>query len=125
MRNHVPLMGPFPTNPEPDMRDLQYRGPAGNVAWPTRLRGEGMRRLPQRRDTQAAPHPRPGTVFTPFWMAAIAWGPNREMHRQVLDKGVKPAHPSAGKLVGFGGPSELLGSEVRTATCRYQGARRV
>ncbi len=88
MRNHVPLMGPFPTNPEPDMRDLQYRGPAGNVAWPTRLRGEGMRRLPQRRDTQAAPHPRPGTVFTPFWMAAIAWGPNREMHRQVLDKGV-------------------------------------
>jgi len=98
--NHVPLMGTgagvFATLSETDMRkilayiwDLQSRGPDGNVA-----RGElafaakGCVGCHTDAQTRAVVSPRPGKVFTPFSMAAIAWGSNRTMHREMWDQNV-------------------------------------
>jgi mono/diheme cytochrome c family protein len=94
--NHVPLMGAFPTVPEADLRkilayiwDLQYRGPEGNVT-----RGElaftakGCVGCHSDGQTGAVVSPSSGRVFTPFSMAAIAWGSNRQMHRKKWDKAV-------------------------------------
>jgi mono/diheme cytochrome c family protein len=94
--NHVPLMGPFPTISEPDMRkilayiwDFQYRGPAGNVTLgQLAFAAKGCVVCHNDADTQAVPYPRPGKVFTPFSIAAIAWGLDRTMHHQMLEKGV-------------------------------------
>ena len=134
--NHVPLMGAgagvFPTVPEGDMRkilayvwDLQYRGPEGNVA-----RGElafaakGCAGCHSDAGTRAVVSPHPGKVFTPFSMAAIAWGSSRRCIGR-CGKGDDLAHPLARRHFRLGRLSELLGSEVRTATCKYQCARRV
>jgi len=94
--NHVPLMGAFPTIPEADLRkilayvwDLQYRGPEGNV---TRgqldFAAKGCVGCHSDAQTRAVLSPRSGKVFTPFSMAAIAWGSNRQMHREMWDKAV-------------------------------------
>ena len=69
--------------------DLQYRGPEGNVA-----RGElafaakGCTACHTDAQTGAVVSPRPGKVFTPFSMAAIAWGSNRRMHREMWNREV-------------------------------------
>ncbi len=98
--NHVPLMGAgagvFSTVPEGDLRkilayvwDLQYRGPEGNVA-----RGElafaakGCAGCHSDARTRAVVSPHPGKVFTPFSMAAIAWGSSLRMHREMGNQGM-------------------------------------
>jgi mono/diheme cytochrome c family protein len=82
----LPLMGPFPAISEPDMRkilayvwDLQYRGPEGNVT-----RGE----LAFAAKGCFVCHSGAGSgkPITPFSMVSIAWGPNRAMHQQMLEK---------------------------------------
>jgi mono/diheme cytochrome c family protein len=94
--NHVPLMGPFPTVSEADMRkilayvwELQYRGPEGNVTQgQLAFAAKGCAVCHIDPATQAVMSPQPGKVFTPFSMAAIAWGPTRSMHQQMRAKGV-------------------------------------
>lgn len=94
--NHVPLMGPFPAISEPDMRgilayvwEIQYRGPEGNVTrGQLAFAAKGCVICHSDTATHAVMSPRPGAVFTPFSMAAIAWGPNRTMHQQMLEKGL-------------------------------------
>jgi len=94
--NHVPLMGPFPAVSEADMRkilayvwELQYRGEEGNVTLgQLAFAVKGCSMCHSDPATHAAVSPRPGKVFTPFSMAAIAWGPTRWMHQQMREKGV-------------------------------------
>jgi mono/diheme cytochrome c family protein len=98
--NHVPLMGAgagvFPTLSEPDMRkilayvwDLQYRGPAGNVTLgELAFASKGCANCHADVQTRAIVNPSSGQVFTPFSMAAIAWGPNRQMHREMGNQNV-------------------------------------
>ncbi len=94
--NHVPLMGAFPTVPEADLRkilayvwDLQYRGPEGNVARGQRaFAAKGCVGCHSNAQTRAPVSPRSGKVFTAFSMATIAWGSNRQMHREMWDKAV-------------------------------------
>lgn len=94
--NHVPRMGPFPVVSEADMRkilayvwELQYRGPAGNITrGQLAFAAKGCVVCHSDAATKAVLSPRPGKAFTPFSLAAIAWGPNREMHQRMLDTGV-------------------------------------
>jgi len=68
---------------------LQYRGPAGNITRGQLVFGaKGCTVCHSDTDTKAVLNPHPGKVFTPFSLAAIAWGPDSEMHRRMLDKGV-------------------------------------
>jgi mono/diheme cytochrome c family protein len=98
--NHVPLMGAgagvFPTLSETDMRkilacvwDLQYRGSEGNV---TRselaFSAKGCANCHSDAQTGAVVSPHPGKVFTPFSLAAIAWGSNLRMHREMWNQQV-------------------------------------
>jgi mono/diheme cytochrome c family protein len=92
--NHVPLMGAFPTVPEADLRkilayvwELQYQGPQGNVSSGRQVfaaKGcsgcHGGARIP------SLLSPGSGKVVTPFSIAAIAWGSNRQMHRALWNK---------------------------------------
>ena len=94
--NHVPLMGAFPTVPEADLRkilayvwDLQYRGPAGNVTrGQLAFAAKGCVGCHSDAQIGAVASARSGKVFTPFSMAAIAWGSDRQMHREIWDKAV-------------------------------------
>jgi len=94
--NHVPLMGAFPTLSEADMRkilayvwELQYQGPEGSVE-----RGElafvtkGCVNCHTDARTGAVVSLRSGKVFTPFSLAAIAWGSNLKMHREMWNQQV-------------------------------------
>jgi mono/diheme cytochrome c family protein len=105
--NHVPQMGTgagaFPTLSEADMRkilayvwDLQVRGPEGNVTHgELAFAAKGCAGCHTDAQTHAVVSPRPGKVFTPFSMAAIAWGANRDvpskmphrMHREMWNQG--------------------------------------
>ena len=88
-------MGPFPAVPDADMRgilayiwDLQYQGPKGNVT-----RGElafsakGCASCHIDARTGQVANLRPGKAFTPFSMAAIAWGSNHRMQREIRSQG--------------------------------------
>jgi len=98
--NHVPLMGgsagagAFSALSETDMRrilayvwDLQYRGPEGNVTLgELAFAAKGCAACHIDPQTGAVVSPRPGKVFTPFSMAAIAWGSDHRMHREMLNQ---------------------------------------
>ena len=94
--NHVPLMGAFPTVPEADLRkilayvwDLQYRGPDGNVPrGQVAFAAKGCAGCHSDTQTRAVVGFHSGRVFTPFSLAAIAWGSNSQMHREMWNKAV-------------------------------------
>lgn len=97
MWNHVPRVQAVPAISPDDMRkvvayvwELQYRGPAGIAS-----RGEvtfmekgciSCHRTPTPKQTPQSP--RPGKTFTATSMVALGWGSGREMHRQMLEKGI-------------------------------------
>jgi mono/diheme cytochrome c family protein len=96
--NHVPLLESVPVLSRDDFKkivayvwELQYRGPHGVAS-----RGERVfdtkgciscHRSPL--PSQRAQSPHPGKTFTPLSMIALSWGPGREMHRQMQEKGVR------------------------------------
>jgi len=103
MWNHVPLMQAVPTVSERDMRkilayvwDLQYLGAEGKVARGSQtFVSKGCISCHRHPATEAPLRPRSNKTFTPFSMVALGWSAGREMHRQMLDKGVAWPHLSA------------------------------
>jgi cytochrome c2 len=96
MWNHVPRMPALPFVSSEDMRkilaytwELQYMGEPGS---PTRGENafERKRCAACHSDAATKAHvsPRPGKTFTPFSIAALGWGPGRQMHQQMLERGV-------------------------------------
>jgi cytochrome c551/c552 len=99
--NHGPLMETMPVIPAADMRkmvayvwELQYRGPSGVASRGERVFENKMCISCHRSPTPkgAAQSPRPGKTFTPYSMAALGWGSGREMHNQMLEKGIRWPH---------------------------------
>ena len=94
MWNHVTQMRHVSAISEPDMRkilayvwELQYRGPTGDPK-----SGEQI----FARDGCTSCHDVRGTVHvTPAFLAATGWGPGREMHQEMIKKGVAWPHLSA------------------------------
>jgi mono/diheme cytochrome c family protein len=97
MWNHVPRVETVPVISLDDMRkvvayvwEIQYRGPAGIAS-----RGEvtfmdkgciSCHRTPTPKETPQSP--KAGKTFTASSMVALGWGSGREMHRQMLEKGI-------------------------------------
>jgi mono/diheme cytochrome c family protein len=102
MWNHAPLMQPVPSVSEGDMRkilayvwELQYLGAGGNVARGLQtFMNKGCIACHRHPTTEAPMRPPAHKTFTPFSMVALGWGTGREMHRQMLDKGVAWPHLS-------------------------------
>ena len=71
-------------------RELQYMGSPGSVT-------QGQRTFERRKcgvchsdaTTKAPLSPRPGQTFTPFSMVALGWGQGRNMHQEMIVKGVR------------------------------------
>ena len=90
MWNHVPLLPTISAVSTEDMRrilawvwELQYHGEAGNA-----LRGQQI--FFDRRCVTCHPaSPRPGKVFTEYSMIALGWGPGRQMHAAMQEKGIR------------------------------------
>jgi mono/diheme cytochrome c family protein len=93
--NHAPLMKPLPAIPQDDFRKIvafawetQYMGRRGNSRSGERVfetagcvschrsPGDGSPMRPQSRGT-----------ITPWSMVTLSWGPARNMHQQMIDKG--------------------------------------
>ncbi len=96
MWNHEPSMKPAPALPLEDMRrilawvwEAQYQGPHGSPKAGERVFAEAGCVDCHRSPANGAPmSPRTGEKFTPWSMVALGWGPAREMHRQMLEKGM-------------------------------------
>jgi len=102
MWNHAPLMQEVPSVSETDMRkilayvwELQYLGAEGNVARGLQIfMSKGCVACHRHPSTEAAMRPLADKTFTPFSMVALGWGTGRQMHRQMLDKGIPWPHLS-------------------------------
>ena len=97
MWNHVPNMPAVPLASADDMRkilaytwELQYSGPPGSVT-------QGASTFERKKcvvchsdsTTKAPLSPRPGQTFTPFSVVALGWGQGRQIHREMIGKGVR------------------------------------
>jgi len=101
--NHGPLAVKAEAVPEPEMRkilayawQLQYMGPEGNVQSGERVFLDkgciSCHRTPGR---QTALRPGGDKVFTPFTIAGLGWAKGREMHREIVEKGMSWPNLSA------------------------------
>ena len=90
MWNHVPLLQTVPSVTTEDMRrilayvwELQYNGPEGNV-----MRGQQLF-FDRRCVTCHQGSPVPGKNFTEYSMVALGWGPGRQMHTAMQERGIR------------------------------------
>lgn len=95
MWNHAPLMK-IHAIPQPEMRkilawvwELQYVGPAGNRANGEHVfEGAGCVNCHRSPANGAPMRPRKTNEFTPFSMIALGWGEARQMHLEMVKKGM-------------------------------------